>query len=393
MNEIKIKTSLFKEAITKAYKGSGRIDSLMLTSIMGIEVKNGSIILTTTDNTNFLTVKINDVVEDKNATLYISLDSELITKLVSKTDSDYIVLKVENDSLTFVGNGAYNIPLIIDPEEGTFVRIPQIIFNKDASHKLKINVEDIKKIIQYNKSSVSKDLKNGVYVNYCIDNSKVYTYNESTACITKTGITSEKMLLSQSLVGLLSIVDEKEINVTIDNNKVSFETETISVAGTLAEGSSEYASESFDELMETKNTKEYVRINKASLLSTLDRISLFIGISDEGSVEFTISPEGLFVKNKSGSVCEKIAYLGKELSESCVLLVDVNDIKNVLSSLTQEDLVINYNINVGLYIEENGALQIVPRIQDSSNSEVEEVEETYENEEDSEEVTLPFDEE
>lgn len=372
MSEIKVKTSLFKEAVTKAFKGSGRIDSLMLTSILGIEAKDGDIILTTTDNTNFLTVKIKNAVEDKTNNFYVSIDSELFTKLVTKTDSDFVTLKVENDALLFTGNGAYNMPLIIDPEEGSFVRIPTINFVDENSKKLKINVEDIKKIIQYNKGSVSKDLKNGVYVNYCIDNSKVYTYNDNTACITKVAINSDKLLLSQSLVNLLAVLDDKEITVSIDDNKVKFETTNVIVAGTLAEGAQDYSSESFDGLIDETYKSNSVKINKAFLLNTLDRIALFIDINDDGAIELSFSNEGLFIKNKNGSVCEKIAYLEKTISEPSIQLVDIGDIKNALTALSQEDIIISFRNEVGLYIEENGALQIVPKVEANTEDAYEE---------------------
>ena len=58
---LKIKTETLKTAVTKSVKGSSRLPMLLLTNCIGIEVKDGNLILTTTDGSTNLevTVKVN----------------------------------------------------------------------------------------------------------------------------------------------------------------------------------------------------------------------------------------------------------------------------------------------------------------------------------------------
>lgn len=375
--ELKIKTARFKEEVANAFKGSGKISNLRITDAMGIEAKDGNVILTTTDNSTNLTVRILDVV-DKNLEFYACTDSEILAKLVAKTDSDYIVLELKDNYLQFTGNGVYNLPLIIEPEDGSICRIASIPVSKE--NEFTLTKKDADKILQYNKFSVAKTISVPYLMGYFLKNKRAYTFNSEVSTATVTDIDIDETisaLVPQTIINLLANIKDEKFKMYVDENKISFESSTIRIDGTLMEDAKEFPIDQLDALVWDENMfSSSVVINKSDLTSTLDRISLFIENDDENAVELSFAKDGLFISNKKSSGIEKIDYIESNLNKPFTKTIDIRDIRGAFATISGDNVLIKLGDTL-TEIEENKAKHILAQIndQEETNSETpEEVE-------------------
>lgn len=361
--ELKIKTARMKEEVANAFKGSGKINNLRITEAIGIEAKDGNVIFTTTDNSTNLTVRILNIV-DKNIEFYACTDSELLAKLVAKTDSEYITLTLKEGYLQFEGNGVYNLPLILEPEDGSLCRISQIPVSKN--NEFVITKKDADKILQYNKFSVAKTIVAPFLMGYCVKNGKVYTYNTETSTATILNIDIDKSifaLIPQTIINLLSNIKDEKFKMYVDENKVSFESSTIRIDGTLMEESDKFPVEQLEESINNENIfNANIKVNKSELINTLDRIAIFVENDDEGIIGLTFTNDGLLISNKKSSGVEKIDYLEKNLTTNINKMVDIRDLRGALSTISGEAVLIKFGEEIGLEIEENGADHIVAQM-------------------------------
>ena len=368
--ELKIKTARMKEEVANAFKGSGKISNLRITEAIGIEAKEGNVIFTTTDNATNLTVRILDAV-DKNIEFYACTDSETLAKLVSKTDSEYITLTLKEGYLQFEGNGVYNLPLILEPEDGSLCRISQIPVSKN--NEFVITKKDADKLLQYNKFSVSKTISVPFLMGYCLKNGKGYTYNSesSTATISTLDIDKEiSALVPQTIINLLSNIKDEKFKMYVDENKISFESSNIRIDGTLMEDMEKFPVDQLESTFDIENIfTNSVKVNKTELINTLDRIGLFVESDDSGSIGLSFTNEGLLITNKKSSGVEKIDYSDKNLNGVITKQVDIKDLRGALGTITGEVVLIRFGEAIGLEIEENGAGHIVAQMDDEEDSE------------------------
>lgn len=358
--ELKIKTARMQEAIATASKGSGKISNIRITEAIGIEAKDGNVIFTTTDNATNLTVRLLDIV-DKTIEFYACTDSDILSKLVAKTDSEYIKLTLRDGYLQFEGNGVYNLPLIIEPEDGSLCRIASIPVSRDK--EFTITEKDADKILQYNRFSVSKSIAVPYLMGYCIKDGRAYTFNSetSTATVSKLDIdNSVYVLLPPTVVALLSNIKDEKFKMYVDENKVSFESTNIRIDGTLMEDLEKYP---VNELFATVNSEDTfnhkVKLNKNELVNVLDRIALFVENDDEGFIGLSFTKDGLLITNKKSSGVEKVAYVDSELDTAISKEVDIKDIRGALATLSGEVATISFGQLIGLRFEENDAMHII----------------------------------
>ena len=115
-----INTKTLQSMISKVIRGASNNKLLPITSYIDINFTDGTLNLTTTDMTNYITVKKNDLSGD-NFNVVISADK--FSKLVAKTSTENITLELTDNSLVFKGNGTYNIDIPLN-EEGNPIKYP-----------------------------------------------------------------------------------------------------------------------------------------------------------------------------------------------------------------------------------------------------------------------------
>ena len=260
--KVKLKTESLQVAAAKAAKGSGNLSMLAITSSIGIEIKDTDLVLTTTDNSTNVEVKIKDVVKEP-VQFYACTNSDLFCKLIAKQTSETVVLDLQENCLQVTGDGVYNLPLVQD-EEGTMGRIVPI--DVQALSSTKIDAKELKKMLKYNKLAVSKQFDTPMYTGYCTADNKVYTFNGNTACITELELKDIKLLLPSRLVDLFSLFEDKFVTVTAVSNKVKFESEDVILSGTVLEGLDEYPVEPLANTVYSEEFTQTVKTNKNKLM-------------------------------------------------------------------------------------------------------------------------------
>ena len=150
---IKIKTKSLSEAVSKAIKGSSKKQMLAITMSIGIEIKDDTLTLTTTDGVTDLFVRV-DKIGCKGNNFYCCTDSELFSKLVQKISNEEITLQLTESALkVFAGKSEYNLPIILD-EEGNMCRIDERMLSADST-TTKLSSEILRRIKKYNGATVA----------------------------------------------------------------------------------------------------------------------------------------------------------------------------------------------------------------------------------------------
>ena len=114
--KLSVKTDIFKEMVSRSIKGAGMSNLLPVTGMMAIQLKDNELILITTDMSNYLYIKHDNIVGDE---FYVVVQVEQFSKLVGKMTCENITLEVEDGILNVKGNGNYKIELPLDEEGNT----------------------------------------------------------------------------------------------------------------------------------------------------------------------------------------------------------------------------------------------------------------------------------
>ena len=116
---MKVNTEQFKELVSKSVVGASNNKLIPITQLMGIKKSGNSIMLTTTDATNYLYIfgDIDGNEPDMSVTVFADQFAKLVSKMTSKT----ITFEVVDGVLNVIGNGNYSIELPLD-EHGEIYR-------------------------------------------------------------------------------------------------------------------------------------------------------------------------------------------------------------------------------------------------------------------------------
>ena len=97
---MKVKTEQLKELVNKSINGASNNKLIPITQLMGIRRSGGSLILTTTDATNYLYIDADSIFDDpSDSDIQVTVFAEQFAKLISKMTSEYIELNIKNDTL------------------------------------------------------------------------------------------------------------------------------------------------------------------------------------------------------------------------------------------------------------------------------------------------------
>lgn len=354
--QITVETTKLQDLTSKAIKGSGRMPILAITMFIGIEVKDGDLILTTTDKTNTLKVIGKGIAKD-NENFYTCVDSDLFNKLVSKTTSENITLEVSENSLTFKGNGVYSLPIAVD-EKNNVVKIPEITFNNE-SEGFEVNSSKLKDIILFNKPSIAKTMEAPYLTGYYIDESSIISFNLVTACVNNSNIIKGKALLAASLVELFNIITIDKAVIKFDDRKILIEAGDVIINSTLMENIDQYPAAPLKELVEAKFDSE-CELNKNQLLDTLDRLNLFISDDDKNALRLTFAEDCITISSKKSNGNEMLRYVSSNNAIPFTQLVDLMDLKNQLQTQTNDTVKLMFGNDKGLMLKTDTVSQLIP---------------------------------
>lgn len=332
-----INTKTLQNMINKVSRGASNNKLLPITSCINIDFVDGTLSLTTTDMTNYITVKESNIVGD-DFSVVISVDK--FSKLVAKTTTENITLELTDNSLVFKGNGTYNIDIPLN-EEGNPIKYPMYTFdNVDATST--INYSDIKSILNYNKSCLATDMTMPCLTSYYCDDKVVISADTSNICINEISIVDKPMLISTSLMNLLGLFNEETITFSTSINKLMFSTPTMCVYGTIADGLEDFPSEAIMGYLDTEFMSN-CEVNKTTLLNVLDRMSLFLDEFDQCKLILNFTKEGITIANEKNTAIETVPYIGEvNIEEPYNCTINSVQVKQQITSLTSEVVEIHF---------------------------------------------------
>ena len=371
MKTIKIKTAVLSNLVNKAIKGNSNNKMIPLTSLMHVVLKDNVLKITTTDATTFLTVMA-DKIEGEDFS--VVLKSDIFCKLVSKTTTETITLKLENDYLTFVGNGSYKIALQLN-EDGEPINYPNYYINTNSNPEIPtytgtIPLTTIKSIYAYNKPCLALTLEMPCLTGYLFSNGKVITADSFNMCINTVPTIEPRLLLPANLIDMLVLNTAENINYTIKGNKLMFVTSNMIVYSVAMDGIDTYPEDKINEIniqLESKCT-----ISKTAILNVLDRLSLFISDHDVNGVYLTFTEQGIKVDSSKNNATELIPYVDSKNFKSFTCMVGVESFKKQISARTSDTVELWYGDNDVITMTDNNINQVIALLQDDRFEEEEE---------------------
>lgn len=355
--KFEIGTEKLTEAINKACKGVGNIGIFVITSAIGLEGKDGNLILTTTDNSTNLTVTVKDVLP-KETEFYTATNASLLKALVNKTTSATVELDIKDDRIVFSGNCDANLP-IIQNDEGTGVaRIRKTIVEGEPQT---VKVTDLKHFLKYLKGTLPASSENPQYLAYRVGNNFAMTYDNFGSNLIEIAWNPGDILIPAPIVNLFDLLKDETAKVTVADGKIKVETEEILITGSLRSDVDKYPTDRFTKIIYSKemfNTE--VTIDKSRIVDALDRISLFVTKDTDFRFTIEIGPDSMMLLTNDKNYVEKVDFESSNSTITVERIVGLETLKAAISSLSGDKVVVNFGENGGMRIVEDKAYMVVP---------------------------------
>lgn len=353
--EVKIKTAVLQDMMNKSVKGAGNDKAMPITQLMGVEVDNDHLCLTTTDGENFLTVF--DKPESVKEPAAFCVSAEMFSKLVLKTTSEFITLTLDKNVLKVKGNGTYTFPLSSD-EEGDLVSIPHVSLKGLEGVEIlgEVDAKDFKEIYSIGKTALATNNAERVFTGFYLDKNGVVTSNGAKATLIRKKITEKPLLLSNALMALATLINAEKVKFHLYENKVFVTGKGLAVQGVCMPELEEYPIESISQFVATE-FEHNVKLNKAVLTNILDRVGLFIGAYDKNGVSFNFGENGVIVADLHGAASELLKTEGKV--ESFNTTLDIQSLRDMLSVNPEEAISLDYGKKEAVRVSFGDTVQVL----------------------------------
>lgn len=351
------KTIVFQEMVGKAVKGASCNKLIPLTSLMAIELKNKQLKLITTDASNYLYILQNDVEGDD---FYVVVQVEQFSKLISKLTSENVVLELGDKILTVKANGNYKIELPLD-ENGDLIKYPDPA-SIEGEPFTEIKLTTIKTILNTNKAALAITMEEPVYTGYYVGD-RVVSTDMFKICGLNVKVFDEATLISPETMNLLDIMTDEKISVYGKDDILQFVTKDCIVYAHKMEGVDEYQIDTINGLLDEK-FKSSCKIDKNTMLSLLDRISLFVGAYDNKAITLTFTKEGIDVSSKQSNGIESIAYMESKGFKAYTCKVDITSLIQQIKANSADSIQIEYGNDSSIKIVDGDVTQVIALLDD-----------------------------
>ena len=354
--KLTIGTQRLQALLNKAVKGAGSNKLIPMTSLIAIKLKDGVLTLTTTDATNYLSLIEKDVSGDE---FYVAVQVDLLAKLVSRMTCQEVTLEVADNCLNVIGNGNYQIDIPLE-DDGTAVKLPNPIEKFNKENKIgTVENSVILTALSSIKPALATTMEYPWFTCYYVKDRITATDTYTVADYTQ-GFLEDAKLISSSVMDLLGLFTG-EISVYADGDKMLFEAENGVVYGTVPSGIENYSIDAIQGLVQQEFDYS-CKIVKSSLLSLLDRISLFVGAYDNGKITLNFGKDNLEVTSRYAS--EVIEYTDKENAGEFVCNTDVNTLVTQVKAQSGSEITIEYGKDNALKIVDGELTSVVALLEE-----------------------------
>lgn len=333
---MKIETTKLQELVSKATKGVSNNKLIPITSLIGIRVKDGNIILETTDATNYLYVK--DVIDSNYFDVVV--DADVFSKLVSRMTSEFITLNILDNVLEVTGDGKYKIELPLD-ENGQHIKYPDPLSEfGDFENAQTVDLAVIKSMLSSLKPSLATTLEDPQYTAYYVGDTVLATDTLQIAELKKT-IFKTPVLLTREYVDLLDVFNSEKISVLIKGDSVVFSDDKNCVFGKLFGGIEDFNVAGIASVLDI-SMPSMCKFSKTALLNVLNRLALFVRPYDKNGISLVFTPNGLQISSKSDSSVELIPYKESNNYKEYSCMIDIEMLLTQIKTNSTDVIEINY---------------------------------------------------
>lgn len=338
--KVTLETKVLKDLTARVMKGVGRNESIMRTCWIGIKCQENTLSMTAWDGENYLVVSEDKIVCDD---FKVTVTAEKFAQLVSKTTTDKITLELKDNYLKVKGNGDYKLELPVN-DEGELDNYPEIVFDtKKKGTKIKLSA--IVWAIEGNKISLAKTPEVPHLMCYYFGD-EVLTTNNTTAALSNINVFGQPIMLKADLVNLVATMENEEITVYTDKDKILFKTPKTTILGYFNEGKEEFEEGIKDELKQLfdEESPASCSVEKDALLGILDRIMLFVKTKEEG-IRVLFTKNGIQFYNKDNSVNELLQYATSENFVSFEVKLQLDVLKDLINNVCDDKCYIQYGLD------------------------------------------------
>lgn len=358
--KLAIKTVILQEMVSKAIKGASLDKMIPLTSLMSIKLADKKLTLSTTDASNYLYI-IHDAVEGDDFEVVVY--AEQFAKLISKLSSENTTITLEDKVLNIKANGNYKIELPLD-ENGEIIHFPDPIAESAINGEvMTLALPTVKTILNTNKASLAIADDEPIYKNYYVGD-RVVTSDFFKICSLDVKLFNKDVLISPETMNLLDVMTADKIEVYIEDDVIRFMTKDCIVYGHTMEGVDDFAIKEITELVDEK-FKSSCKINKSDILSTLDRILLFVGPNDKRAITLTFTEEGIDISSKQSNGVETVKYVESKKFKAFTCQIDIMLLIDQIKANSSDTLELYYGNDKSIKFTNDKVVQLVALFDDT----------------------------
>lgn len=338
------KSELNKSLSNVSHSVPSRTTSSILEGIL-VEINNQKMKLTATDTTITIESTIDVDCSEKGSFV---VPAKLFSSIVAKLPEEDVMVEYDEvgNSITIKCGGSSSEIVCFQADE-----FPKLKIN-EGENRIYLSKEDVKKIIKKTAFSASTDdfngiltgvlleIKNGVMKMVAVDPFRIASYKIDVTNDTDVSVIIPAKLandvakiISDNGEDTISLeIVEKKVIFIFDNNKVIINT---------------FSGKYIDyERILNKEGEINVRVQRESLLKSIDRASLLTSVQNNNLIKFSIENDIIVLKSLSeeGNIEEKVEII----KEGADLLIGLNSkyLKDVLSVIEDEEIIINFKDQV-----------------------------------------------
>ncbi len=315
---------------------------------------NGKVLhLNVTNGEYFVSI---DLPLDAEETIRAVVDAKLFLSLVSKVTTKTMELTTTDIALVVKANGTYKFPLKYDVD--SMIVLPKILVNNPTS-TFNVSASTLMSILNNNTREVmSTSITRPVQKLYYVDQEGCLTFTNQSACVNSFALpTTNKILLTQKLVKLFKLFKDGDVKVTlgfedvggIAQTRISFEQDNITITSILTNDQSMVSSIPVSAIRGRANkTFDYeVTFDKKDFLESLDRLLLFNNTNslNKGIGVFEFGPTSVAIFDARKTNNEVVAYAVGELTSTYTCNLDLESIKDILSSVDSQVFTLKFGDN------------------------------------------------
>lgn len=361
--KVTLETKVLKDLTSRVMKGVGKNESIMRTCWIGIKCQSNTLSMTAWDGENYLVVSEDKIVCDD---FKVTVTAEKFAQLISKTTAEKVTLELKDNYLKIKGNGDYKLELPVN-DEGELDNYPEIVFDtKKKGTKIKLSA--IIWAIEGNKISLAKTPEVPHLMCYYFGD-EVLTTNNTTAALSNINVFGTPIMLKSDLVNLVATMENEEIMVYTDKDKILFKTPKTTILGYFDEGKAEFEDSIKDELKQLfdEESPSSCTVDKDQLIGILDRIMLFVKTKEEG-IRVLFTKTGIQFYNKENSVNEILPYLTSENFASFEVKLQLDVLKDLINNVCDEKCYIQYGLEGMLKFGKEKRLHLLTVLADEVNA-------------------------